>query len=33
MMYGHVEDTEDLLDHLDSIRELQHYRQTFLRAP
>jgi cyclic dehypoxanthinyl futalosine synthase len=23
MMYGHVEDTEDLLDHLDSIRDLQ----------
>ena len=23
MMYGHVEDTDDLLDHLDAIRELQ----------
>jgi len=23
MMYGHVEETDDLLDHLDAIRELQ----------
>ena len=23
MMYGHVEDTEDVLDHLDAVRELQ----------